>query len=526
MTGGQNRNSAIVRGGVLVALSSIAARGASFFAQLVLGRLLLPEDFGVYAIALTFTTLAASANSVLRSFLVDALKKDWDFGGLYRLVMWTSVGVSVAAVAMSGALARPFDEPGLATILACLFAAMPLQIAPAFGAARLTKALRFRELSTMWTWSAVLCQIVTVAGALAGLGAISFVGGVVVGSLAEVVLVRRHSGPYPELRGRPRLEGVADTRQLRWIPVSIVVLAVWINGDYASAGLFETAAVVGVYFFAYQLTTALTQPFTLALSSVLLPSFSSLSGEREGADAFSLTVLLVPLASGLPFGLLAVTAAPLTHLVWAGAWDVAIVAIVVLGLVTPMKLLLSTSLSILQASGDWQGYTRLLAVSAVATVVAASVGGMIGGVGGLVSVIAVSNVVLGLGATVLVGATFGLTVAESVFRPFCSWMIWLSGASMVALVGDLHDERLSSIPWHVGLFLLSTLPFVYALFGDAVVSVWRIGARRNTPTAGGAATPSELLQRALADRPPGGWSHAEVLGPPPMHRSAIGQSRS
>jgi hypothetical protein len=95
VTGGQNRNSAIVRGGVLVALSSIAARGASFFAQLVLGRLLLPEDFGVYAIALTFTTLAASANSVLRSFLVDALKKDWDFGGLYRLVMWTSVGVSL-----------------------------------------------------------------------------------------------------------------------------------------------------------------------------------------------------------------------------------------------------------------------------------------------------------------------------------------------------------------------------------------------------------------------------------------------
>ena len=353
-----------MRGGLLVALASVVARGASFIAQLVLGRLLLPEDFGLFAIALTFTTLAAAANSVLRSFLVDGMKRGWDIEALYRLVVWTTLAVTVVFSALSPALAAPFDEDGLVPVLLALNLTMPLQVLPALGMARLTHELRYRDLSRLWTISAVARQGVTVAAALAGMGAMSFVLGVVVGSASEWMIARRATGPSPSWFGTLRLDQVQrQAGDLRVLPLSILVLALWINGDYAAAGLFETALVVGVYFFAYQLTTALTQPFTLAVSSVLLPRFHHDHHDQAEQDAFRLTMLLVPLLSGLPFGLLAVLAAPLTNLVWGGEWDPAIEAIIILGLVTPVKLLLSTSLSVLQARGDWKRYTHLLALA-------------------------------------------------------------------------------------------------------------------------------------------------------------------
>lgn len=311
-----------MRGGLLVALASVVARGASFIAQLVLGRLLLPEDFGLFAIALTFTTLAAAANSVLRSFLVDGMKRGWDIEALYRLVVWTTLAVTVVFSALSPALAAPFDEDGLVPVLLALNLTMPLQVLPALGMARLTHELRYRDLSRLWTISAVARQGVTVAAALAGMGAMSFVLGVVVGSASEWMIARRATGPSPSWFGTLRLDQVQrQAGDLRVLPLSILVLALWINGDYAAAGLFETALVVGVYFFAYQLTTALTQPFTLAVSSVLLPRFHHDHHDQAEQDAFRLTMLLVPLLSGLPFGLLAVLAAPLTNLVWGGEWD-------------------------------------------------------------------------------------------------------------------------------------------------------------------------------------------------------------
>ena len=243
----QDRGRHLVRGGLLVAAASVAARGASFLAQLVLGRLLLPEDFGLFAIALTFTTLAAAANSVVRSFLVDAMKRDLDLDAVYRLVVWVTLGVTVLFAAATPLLAMPFDEPGLATILLALNLTMPLQVLPALGMARLTNELRFGDLSKLWMVSGVARQVATVAAALAGIGAMSFVMGVVVGSWLEWLMARRATGPSPSWLGKLDLRAVhLDAHGLRVLPISIIVLALWINGDYASAGLFETAAVVGV----------------------------------------------------------------------------------------------------------------------------------------------------------------------------------------------------------------------------------------------------------------------------------------
>ncbi len=536
----RDRGRHLVRGGLLVAAASVAARGASFVAQLVLGRLLLPEDFGLFAIALTFTTLAAAANSVVRSFLVDAMKRELDLDAVYRLVVWTTVAVTVLFAAATPLLAKPFDEPGLVPILFALNLTMPLQVLPALGMARLTNELRFGELSKLWMVSGVARQAATVAAALAGWGAMSFVVGVVVGSVLEWYSARRATGASPSWLGKIDVRALhLDAHGLRVLPVSILVLALWINGDYASAGLFETAAVVGVYFFAYQLTTALTQPFTLAVSSVLLPRFRhDQDGERE-QDAFGFAMLMVPLLSGLPFGLLAVLAAPLTHLVWGGEWNAAIEAIVILGLVTPVKLMLSTSLSVLQARGDWSGYTRLLAASATVAVGSAAVGGLIGGVRGLAGAMAVGTVVMGVYGVARVGRTFGLSIRASIEDPMVCWSIWVLSVGLAALGAPLVHVGLGAAPTRLVIFLLASVPLVYALYGDQVGTVWRLaGGRSRQPVARGAAgVPGRvsdetaelatvaaaarlrLLEEALASRPAMGWSSSGTKAPPPMHRN-------
>ncbi len=469
---GRRRGQRLLRGGLIVAASSVLARAASFGAQLILGRLLLPEDFGVYAIALTFATVAAAANSVLRSYLVDAFKRKANMSDLFRLIGLVTVGATAVLVALSPLVAASFDEPGLGTVLGALILIAPIQVTAAFGAALLTVNLRYHELSVMWIVSAVLRQVVTVAGALAGAGAMSFVLGALVGSVAELAVVRAYSGPFPSWRrGRAR-RAVSDGVGLAILPLAIVVLALWINGDYASAGLFESAAVVGTYFFAYQITAALSQPFSLAVSSVLLPSFARAEDGVPQSDAFRLTVMSVPLASGMAFGVLAVLAAPLTHVIWGSKWDLAAGPIVVLAAATPMKLLLATCLSILQARGDWAGYTRMLAAAAGTAMLAAAVGGFVGGLSGLVGFMAVTIVLQGMAAAAVVGRSFGLSVVESLWRPALAWSVWVLGLVFSSLSGSLTTITIADGVVRLIIFTLASLPMAYVLFGDDVRFLW------------------------------------------------------
>ena len=97
---------------------------------------------------------------------------------------------------------------------------------------------------------------------------------------------------------------------------------------------------------------------------------------------------------------------------------------------------------------------------------------------------------------------------------------------------------LGAAPTRVVIFLLASVPLVYALFGDQVGTVWRLaGGRSRQPVARGAAgVPGRvsdetaglptavaaarlrLLEEALASRPAMGWSSSGTKAPPPLHR--------
>ena len=63
--------------------------------------------------------------------------------------------------------------------------------------------------------------------------------------------------------------------------LSALATSLVVNGDYLVIGALEDKAIVGVYFFGFQLTVAVFSMFTLSLRSVFIPSFIALGDDRR-----------------------------------------------------------------------------------------------------------------------------------------------------------------------------------------------------------------------------------------------------
>jgi O-antigen/teichoic acid export membrane protein len=460
---------AVLRGGITMAVATVAMRASSFLAQLVLGRLLLPEQFGVYAIAVSFIALANTLRSVLRPYLVELITHDGDQAGMYRVLMWSMWLATALALGATPWLAGLFEAENLAILLALMFFSVPFQIYPMFGLAQLNHQLDFRRLGQIMTTGIVVRQAGTVVGALLGWGVLSFAFGLYLGTMAEMLAARRATGPLPSLFGpidgaRLRLAG----RSLRWLPVAAIALTIWVNGDYATAGLFQPATVVGFYFFAYQLTGAFTQPFTTAASSVLVPSFSRLPQGPRMRSSFLETVEIIPVVAGLPFGGLAVLAAPLVHLVWGGRWDQATIAIVLLAGVMPIALVHSVTLSITQARGWWKQYSVLVALSAVGTSSAAAIGGLIGGLTALVVAAVVVQSAMALVISCWVGNRLGVSAKSTFATISMPAAIWILAIALSHVAYPILETGFITSMGRLFIFLLASVPLIYAAYVDKV----------------------------------------------------------
>ncbi len=171
----------------------------------------------------------------------------------------------------------------------------------------------------------------------------------------------------------------------------------------------------------------------------------------------------------------------------------------------------------------------------------AAIGGLLGGVRGLAGAMAVGTVMMGAYGVAKVGRTFGLTVRESIEDPMVCWLIWVLSVGLAALGAPLVHVGVSVAPMRMVVFLLASVPLIYALYGDQTRTVWSLAGRRSKRQAGsdggqtrpgtaaaeGVGEPSavdaglarlRILEEALASRPTVGWSSSGTKAPPPVHR--------
>ena len=259
--------------------SYVGGRLLTLAATAILARLLVPDEFGLVALALTMMALLEGfADLGLTQALI--VEDDDRFEDRSDTVFTSTVILGAILTVLLAALGPPaarfFDEPDLAPIAAVLGSTFLLR---AFGAthyALAQRSLDFRTRTIAETADVVIRGIVSIVLAVAGFGVWSLVVGYVVGTLTRDVAL------WILVRWRPRIRLVrSHLREMIGFGGAIsgvnVVATVINNLDYVFVGKVLGTSALGFYTLGFRLPELLILNFSVVAGVVLFPAFSAVN---------------------------------------------------------------------------------------------------------------------------------------------------------------------------------------------------------------------------------------------------------
>lgn len=367
---------------------TLGSKAVGMLGQIVLAWFLLPADFGLVALAYT---VSAFANLFQQAGLKEILvQRQKHFARWANAGFWMSLALSSAAgLIMAGAAplaARLYHAPGLTGLVWVLALCAPANALSVVPTARLQIQLRFRAQAVL----AFLVNFGTIALSVllawAKFGAYSFVVPRLVMALVQAAAfwwlvaeteagVRRHP-----VRARLQLRRwrflVGDSFLLMGAAVCYTIFSV---GDYTALGLAHEEAVVGVYYFAFNLSTQAVALLTVNLWGVLMPALTKLQDEPgRQLRAFLSAARLMALVS-VPCGLLqAALSEPGIRIFFAAKWYPAIPVLQALSIGMTFMMIGVPAGTLLQAQGRFKTLFYVAMGSAVGFVALVSAAALFG----------------------------------------------------------------------------------------------------------------------------------------------------
>jgi PST family polysaccharide transporter len=318
-------------------MQSLSGRIGSFLSQLVLAKLLMPQEFGAIGLAYTVATLA---NAFVSFGIDDILLQRFRTIRLWvSPAFWTSLGAGLIGMALMLAAApvaaRMYGNPGMVGLVAFLAINLPIGAVATIPIAKLRGALNFRFLGSYASIETFSIQIATVLLALLGAGAYSFVVPLPVAAAIKACIFWRKA-PMP-IRARFRRVQFLHIVSSSFLVQGARIVTEAVNqGDYIVLGLIANSATVGVYFFAFRLAAQPLWVLAGNFGSVLFPALTQLRGDpaRQEWAALRVARILAYIVTPLCF-LQAALAGPLLHLMFGAKWNAAIPLVEVLSLGLP-----------------------------------------------------------------------------------------------------------------------------------------------------------------------------------------------
>ncbi len=306
-----------------VAAQAVVTRVVMLVQQLVLAWLLAKSDFGLIGLAYTVTTLVSlMANPGVDAVLVQRLRRyrHWATPAFW-LGMTTGVLGAFVMLALAPVAAWAYDQPRLIGLIAVLATALPIQALQIVPKAQLRMQMRFRSVVLLGLLGSALTAALTIAAALGGLGAYSFVVPVpITAAIVSAVTwrlahppIRRHLefSRWKYLFGNSATVGATQ------------LLHAFINqADYIALGVAGLSdATIGAYVFAFNIAI---QPLRLISGNVpvvLFPGLSHLSLEPEKQVRAMLRAMRLLTLVTVPVCLLQIVLAePIFRLVFPPRW--------------------------------------------------------------------------------------------------------------------------------------------------------------------------------------------------------------
>jgi O-antigen/teichoic acid export membrane protein len=445
---------------LLIRLSGLATIYAT-------GILLSKNDFALYAITIAWGEIFGfMQNGGLHRLMMQRARS---YGLLYAPVFGLALAINgiwfFLLFASAPAIADIHQADEVKTLLVLFGLSLPAGTMALLLRARMLIDLRFSELSALNLYSALLRSGGVILLAIAGFGAMSFIIPIIMVALFEsIYLYRRCPAPWRPSLPRRRLVS-ALARPMAWIMTGGFALSLVANGDYLAIGVFEDKAVVGVYFFGFQLTVAVFSLFTRSLRSVMVPSLVALKNDRKRQEAAFLRSLEAgSLLLFFVFFFMAAIARPLIGWVWSEKWDAAAPVIEIVAVACLARAVSPLAQSLLEARGAWRSIAAISWIEGLSLMAAAALGTHLGGLLAIAIAVGVHMTLTGLFYLYIIHRHTWLSILlieKSVLVPYALASAALAVAWTLGAVGGPFQNALIETLVKGGGFGATYLAFVF-----------------------------------------------------------------
>ena len=413
------------------------SRLLSFFSQIALGHLLAVETYAVFAlVATTMIFVAGFQNSgVAKAMIQQHERLDELLPEYSAFAIRTGLAGCVLLIGLGAILQNFYEAPGLFQILLLHSVSIPLISLTTILTGVLSIQLAFRSINVVEIKRSLIYYAVLVCGAALGTEGYTMALAVLVASMAQLAMLLR----VAPVKVRVRLS-VARFRalawQLRWVISSAFLVTLGMNGDYLVLGKLLEPDELGYYFFGFILIANVTVLLAATANQTLLPVFSRLKDDLPALQrqlllsSGAITLLACILSIGL-VGLGAVV----VHLIWGGKWDGAIVVVLSIATIQPIRLTATVGGVLLEAQAAWAVRLATLIFDAALILVCAFLGGWLGGLSGAAIAVAIQRALSGLVAFPLGARRIGIdgrSIGRFWFRCFGPYMATIGALFLVA----------------------------------------------------------------------------------------------
>ena len=295
MTSNQKIVQLAKKGMVWQTLELLVGKGFGYVVQLVLVRILFPEDFGLVGMAVFFTGLVQVLSTLGLGVSLIQMKEEKIQPIHYDTVFWSSLGFNLFTYIIVYFLVTPFaayfyDEPLLMQVIPVLALSGLINSFSTVPSIRLTKSLQFKKLTQAEIIAMVFSGTIAIGLAFFGFGVYAIIMNGLLNALIKVPFLWYFDRWQPSFRfSLPKLKEVLGNGIYE--SMSQTLMFVIKNIDYLIIGKLLSASLLGIYTFAFMLTDSFRAQLMTVMNKVMFPVYSKIQNDKALLKTYYLKVV-------------------------------------------------------------------------------------------------------------------------------------------------------------------------------------------------------------------------------------------
>lgn len=306
----QTRKNNVLKNLVWKLMERTGVQGIQFIVQLVLARLLLPEDYGLLSLVAIFISIA---NVFVQSGFNTALiqKKDADdidFSSIFYLSLGIATIIYILIFLGSPIVANFYRKPELTIVLRILAVTLFFGAFNSIQNAVIAKGMQFNKLFYSSLGSSIISGIIGIILAYSGFGVWALVLQQVLSQVSITIIL------WFTVKWRPKLvfsiSRVKNLFSYSWkLLASSLLDTIYMNLRSLIIGKIYTPNILGIYTRGQQFPQVIVENINGSIQSVMLPTLSSEQDNKERVKSMMRRAIVTSsfLICPMMFGLAAVS---------------------------------------------------------------------------------------------------------------------------------------------------------------------------------------------------------------------------